>query len=62
MPYPIVREVLIVTCTVGGAAIGLSAARSLQFGDAMTVTVACLGWALCGGFAHICLTRSQRDE
>jgi hypothetical protein len=62
MPYPIVREILIVTCTVAGAAIGLMAARSLQLGDAVTVTGAFVGWSLFGGFAHVCLTRSQRDD
>jgi hypothetical protein len=62
MPYPIVREILIVACTVAGAVLGLEAARSFQMGEAVDVTGAFVGWALCGGFAHICLTRSQRDD
>ena len=62
MPYPIVREVLIVMCTLAGAAIGFSAAKSLHLGEEVTVIGACVGWALLGGFAHMCLTRSQRDE
>ncbi len=62
MPYPIMREILIVICTVAGAAIGLMAARSLHMGEAVTVTGAFVGWSLFGGFAHICLTRSQRDD
>jgi hypothetical protein len=62
MPYPIMREILIVTCTVIGAALGYSAAGSFQLGEAVTVTGAFVGWSLFGGFAHICLTRSQRDD
>lgn len=62
MPYPIMREILIVTCTVIGAALGYLAAQSFQMGEAVTVTGAFVGWALFGGFAHICLTRSQRDD
>lgn len=62
MPYPIMREILIVTCTVAGAALGLSAARSFQLGEAVNVTGALLGWAVLGGFAELCLTRSQRDD
>lgn len=63
MPYPVVREFLIVVCTVGGAAIGLAAGHSLQLGDAVTMTGAFVGWGLLGGFAHACLTRrSQRDD
>lgn len=62
MRHPIMREVLLVTCTVMGAAIGLMAARSLQMGDTVDVTGAFVGWSLFGGFAHTCLTRSQRDE
>jgi hypothetical protein len=62
MPYPIVREILIVTCTVIGAALGYSAARSFQLGEAVPAIGACVGWALFGGFAHTCLTRSQRDD
>ena len=60
MPYPIMREVLIVTCTVMGAAIGLMAARSFHMGEAVTVTGAFVGWALFGGFAHACLTRRSQ--
>jgi hypothetical protein len=56
------REILIVICTVTGAAIGLMAAQSLQMGEAVAVTGAFVGWSLFGGFAHMCLTRSQRDD
>jgi uncharacterized protein YcfJ len=59
MRHPIMREVLLVTCTVIGAVIGLIAAHSLRMGDEVTVTGAFVGWSLFGGFAHICLTRSQ---
>jgi|688.fasta_scaffold684817_1 hypothetical protein len=62
MPYPIMREILIVTCTVAGAVLGLFAARSFQMGDAVDLTGAFLGWAALGGFAEMCLTRSQRDD
>lgn len=59
MRHPIMREVLLVTCTVMGAAIGLMAAHSLHMGESVTVTGAFVGWSLFGGFAHMCLTRSQ---
>lgn len=59
MRHPIMREVLLVTCTVMGAVIGLMAARSLQMGESVTVTGAFVGWSLLGGFAYSCLTRSQ---
>lgn len=59
MPHPVMREVLIVTCTVIGAALGYFTAQSFHLGDAVTVTGAFVGWALFGGFADICLTRSQ---
>lgn len=59
MRHPIMREVLLMTCTVMGAVIGLMAARSLHMGESVTVTGAFVGWSLFGGFAHMCLTRSQ---
>jgi len=63
MRHPILREFLLVTCTVLGAVIGLMAARSLQMGEAVNVTGAFVGWSLFGGFAYACLIReSQRDE
>ena len=61
MRHPILREALIVMCTVGGTALGFAAGHSLQLGDAGTVTSAFFGWSLLGGFAEFCL-RSQRDE
>ena len=62
MPYPVVREILIVMCTVAGAALGLLAAQSFHMGEAVNIAGAFVGWALLGGFAHTCLTRSQRDD
>ena len=61
MRHPILRETLIVMCTVAGAALGLAAGRSLQLGEAVCITSAFVGWGLFGGFADFCL-RSQRDD
>lgn len=59
MRHPIMREMMFVVCTVGGTAIGFAAGQSFQLGDTVTLTSAFAGWALLGGFAHMCLTRSQ---
>ncbi|NBT76015.1 MAG: hypothetical protein EBT15_08585 [Betaproteobacteria bacterium] len=61
MRHPILREILIVVCTLGGTALGLAAGHSLQLGDGVAVTSAFVGWGLLGGFADFCL-RSQRDD
>jgi hypothetical protein len=56
MPYPIVREILIVFCTVGGTAIGYLAGRSIGNPTAESI-FAFAGMAAGGAFADLCLRR-----
>jgi hypothetical protein len=60
MPYPIMREILVVMCTVAGTALGLFAARSFQMGEAVNLIGAFLGWVVLGGLAEACLKESAR--
>jgi VIT1/CCC1 family predicted Fe2+/Mn2+ transporter len=57
MPYPIVREILIVFCTVAGTLVGWLAGRSISI-PAAEMSLAFVGMALGGAFADIC-TRKE---
>ncbi len=56
MPYPIIREILIVICTIGGTAIGYLAGRSTGIPTA-EMGLAFAGMAVGGAFADLCLRR-----
>jgi hypothetical protein len=56
MPYRVIKEIMVMGCTAGGALIGWSAGHSLSFPTA-DVILAFVGMALCGAFAEICMTR-----
>lgn len=57
MPYPIVREILIMFCTIGGTVIGWLAGNSIGIPTA-EFSLAFAGMAVGGAFADICLKRS----
>jgi hypothetical protein len=56
MSYRVVKEIMVMSCTVGGTLIGWGAGSSLSFPMA-DVILAFVGMALCGAFAEICMTR-----
>lgn len=58
MPYPIVREMLIVFCTVAGTLVGWLAGQSISYVPAAEMSLAFVGMALGGAFADIC-TRKE---
>ena len=57
MPYPIVREMLIVFCTVAGTIVGWFAGRSISHLPSVELSLAFVGMAFGGAFADICMRR-----
>lgn len=59
MPYRVVKEVLIMFCTIGGTVIGWSAGQHMYGQGAPEIIGAFLGMAVVGGFADLCLQKRR---
>lgn len=55
LPHRLIRELFVLGCTAGGAAIGYGAGIGLE--PSAHLATAFLGMGLFGAFAELCLTR-----